>query len=150
MNLLSFEKSGPQHWCTNRQVPSDKDLLGQPCLTPDCEGLLVKILIYDHNGWTVTLEDGKLVKKIEEDKRKEKALAKAKREGETQVKINHEGKKKRKGKETTPKEEERVKEIDNLRTECYDSVYNQIDYSNVDLTNATMKKKIAPEIFCRG
>jgi len=127
------------------KVPSDKDLLGQPCLTPDCAGLLVKILIYDHNGCTVTLEDGKLVKKIEEDKRKEKAMAKAKREGETQVKVNHEGKKKRKVKETTPKEEERVKELDNVRTEPYDSVYNQIDYSNVDLTNATMKKKIVPE-----
>ena len=61
------------------RTPSEKDFCGTQCLTPDCEGLILKVQIYDSMDYmTRTVEDRKLkeklgkeasVKKIEKKKR---------------------------------------------------------------------------------
>ena len=126
------------------KVPTDRDLLGQLCPTPDCTGFLVKIQIFDNNGDCHTIEDNKLVKKIEGDKKKKKEELKAKRDEETKVKAKTESRKKKKLK--TPDEDTKAK--DTLLCELVSEIAlapQQIDYSNVDLTNATIIKKNNPE-----
>ena len=50
--------------------PRDKDFLGFPCLTPDCGGAVVGIIIKGGRGEVVKqTEEGKIIVKLEKEKR---------------------------------------------------------------------------------
>merc|ERR1712015_376518 len=95
------------------KIPTEKDFFGQPCFTPDCTGIIIKIEIVDEqNGKTTTLQDIKLNEKLDEEdkKRKEEARVKREREDEERRVRKLEEKLKKKSKEKSsskkPKEEE--------------------------------------------
>merc|ERR1712050_197318 len=47
------------------KTPSEKDFFGRPCFTPDCEGVIIKIQIFESDGLdSKNLEDKKLIEKI--------------------------------------------------------------------------------------
>jgi len=54
------------------KTPTEKDFFGLNCFTPDCEGVIIKIQIYDAYGEVKTLEDKKLMDKIESEERNKK------------------------------------------------------------------------------
>jgi len=62
------------------KTPTEKDFFGLKCFTPDCEGLIIKIQIYDSNGENKTLEDKKLMDKLEMEEKIKKDEEKKKKE----------------------------------------------------------------------
>merc|ERR1719186_2506402 len=65
------------------KVPTEKDFLGQACLTPDCDGAIVNIGIFEDPLSKVTnIQDDKLIEKLEVDERKSKEEARMKKERE--------------------------------------------------------------------
>merc|ERR1712059_217999 len=71
--------------------PSEKDFFGRPCFTPDCEGLIIKIQIFESDGHETKikeLEDKKLIEKIETDEKINKKEEKEKKEKEEKEKSN--------------------------------------------------------------
>merc|ERR1712179_478003 len=64
------------------KTPTEKDFFGLNCFTPDCEGLIIKIQIYDAYGEVKTLEDKKLMDKIESEERDKKELEKRRKDKE--------------------------------------------------------------------
>ena len=79
-------KAQSTHIVKGTKIPSEKDFCGTKCLTPDCEGIILKIQIIDSMDYmTKTVEDRKLIerlelealKKEEERKRKEKEAIQA-------------------------------------------------------------------------
>ena len=54
------------------KTPSEKDFFGQPCLTPDCDGELIKIEVHDECGNVKTLQGDKLKDKVEDEGKKQK------------------------------------------------------------------------------
>ena len=60
--------------------PRDKDFLGFPCVTPDCDGAVVGIIIKGKRGEVVKqTEEGKIIVKLEKEKRDLKNFLKEER-----------------------------------------------------------------------
>ena len=90
-------------------VGVDRDILDKNCLTPDCEGIIVKFEIYDHRGNVEkTLKDEKREKKIKEEEEKKREERKLKKEELQRNKAKNDGNKtkKKKRKSPTPEEED--------------------------------------------
>ena len=64
------------------KTPSEKDFFGQPCLTPDCDGELIKIEVHDECGKLTTLQGDRLKEKFEEEENQPKGKSRLKREPE--------------------------------------------------------------------
>eukprot|EP00092_Neocalanus_flemingeri_P039096 GFUD01042557.1.p1 GENE.GFUD01042557.1~~GFUD01042557.1.p1 ORF type:complete len:1549 (-),score=469.67 GFUD01042557.1:273-4919(-) len=100
------------------KTPTEKDFFGLTCFTPDCEGLIIKIQIYDSNGDVKTLEDKKLmdrieneekIKKEEERKKKEKD-AKEHQQRKLDDKIKKNKRRKERNKSSSEKDSDSVKD----------------------------------------
>ena len=78
------------------KTPSEKDFFGQPCLTPDCDGVLEKIEVHDECGNVKTLQGDKFKDKLEDEGKKQKNEYRLKRELEKKkpIKIGKQKKKK--------------------------------------------------------
>jgi len=87
---------------TNK-TPTEKDFFGLNCFTPDCEGIIIKIQIYDAYGEVKTIEDKKLMEKIESEERNKREEEKRRKEKEAkdaqQRKLEEKIKKSKKRKE---------------------------------------------------
>jgi len=85
------------------KTPTEKDFFGLNCFTPDCDGVIIKIQIYDSYGDIKTLEDKKLMEKIESEEKVKKEEEKRRREKEAkdtqQRKLEEKIKKSKKRKE---------------------------------------------------
>ena len=96
--------------------PTEKDFFGQSCFTPDCEGIIIRIEIFDCYGEVKTLEDKKLFEKIEYDERIKKEEERKKREREAkeaqQRKLDERSKKskKKRNKASLEKDSELIEE----------------------------------------
>jgi len=62
------------------KTPTEKDFFGLKCFTPDCEGLIIRIQIFDSYGDCKTLEDKKLLEKIENEEKTKKEEERKKKE----------------------------------------------------------------------
>ena len=60
--------------------------MGQPCLTPDCDGVLIKIEVYGKCGKVTTLQVDKLKEKLEEEENQKREESRLKRELEKRAK----------------------------------------------------------------
>ena len=94
------------------RTPSERDFFGSPCFTPDCGSSIVRILITDQNGKVKTLDNEKIIAKLELDEKKMKEEEKRKREleDEERKRKNYEEKMKKleqKNKERTPTSSEK-------------------------------------------
>jgi len=100
------------------KTPTEKDFFGLTCFTPDCEGIIIKIQIYDSYGDVKTLEDKKLMEKIEseerikkeEDKRKKEKEAKDSSQRKLEERIKKSKKRKERNKSSSEKESDSVKD----------------------------------------
>jgi len=54
------------------RVTNDKDFLGTACLTPDCEGVINKVEIFNQDGESHKIEDAKLNERLKEEAKKRK------------------------------------------------------------------------------
>ena len=127
------------------KLPTEKDFLGRECPTPDCAGTIVRVEVHDQHGDILPIEDNKLVRRIEEEERRRKEEERAKREEQLKARSkNDQKKKKKKKKSPTPDENINSKENVPIKTEPaieLDYSSNQVDYSKIDLSNATVVKK---------
>ena len=66
------------------KIPSEKDFCGKVCLTPDCEGIIIKILIYEtqYGGEPKVIEDKKLNERLEQQESMRKEAERSRREKE--------------------------------------------------------------------
>ena len=92
--------------------PSERDFCGQPCFTPDCGSLIVKILITDSYNEVKVVDNKKILQEIEEEERKEKELERRQKEQEEEERkrLKHQEKLKKlekKNKERTPTSSEK-------------------------------------------
>ena len=125
------------------KVPTEKDFLGQPCFTPDCSGTFIKIDVYDEDGHCHAIEDLKQ-KLLEEEERRRKEEIRFKREEEAKNKMKNENKKKKKKRKSPTHEDNDINVKENVPINlCPDPDYTrkQVDYSKIDLSNATVVKK---------
>ena len=98
------------------KTPTEKDFFGLTCFTPDCEGIIIKIQIYDSYGDVKTLEDKKLMEKIEseerikkeEDKRKKEKEAKDSSQRKLEERIKKSKKRKERNKSSSEKDSDSV------------------------------------------
>ena len=115
------------------KTPTEKDFFGLPCLTPDCEGIIVKFLIYDtQHGDPKVIEDKKLNERLEQEESLRKEAERSRREKEAseyhQKNIKKKTKKKRpeRSKSSSEKDSIRDEETPKIETLIPD---NQSDYS---------------------
>lgn len=92
--------------------PSERDFCGQPCFTPDCGSLIVKILITDGYNEVKVVDNKKILQEIEEEERKEKELERRQKEleEEERKRLKHQEKLKKlekRNKERTPTSSEK-------------------------------------------
>ena len=78
------------------KTPTEKDFFGQPCLTPDCDGVLEKIEVHDECGNVKTLQGDKFKDKLEDEGKKQKNEYRLKSELEKKKKPKKIGKQKKK------------------------------------------------------
>jgi len=105
------------------RTPTEKDFFGMTCFTPDCDGIIIKIQIYDAYGDFKTLEDKKLLEKIENEEKIRKEEEKKKKEKEIkeqQMRKLEEKKKNKKRKERNKSSSE--KDSDSVKEEKVDSI----------------------------
>ena len=92
--------------------PSERDFCGQPCFTPDCGSLIVKILITDGYNEVKVVDNKKILQEIEEEERKEKESERRQKEleEEERKRLKHQEKLKKlekRNKERTPTSSEK-------------------------------------------
>merc|ERR1719237_1852069 len=92
--------------------PSERDFCGQPCFTPDCGSLIVKILITDGYNEVKVVGNKKILQEIEEEERKEKEQERRQKEleEEERKRLKHQEKLKKlekRNKERTPTSSEK-------------------------------------------
>eukprot|EP00090_Calanus_glacialis_P031446 TRINITY_DN5190_c0_g1_i2.p1 TRINITY_DN5190_c0_g1~~TRINITY_DN5190_c0_g1_i2.p1 ORF type:complete len:1519 (-),score=592.62 TRINITY_DN5190_c0_g1_i2:152-4708(-) len=100
------------------KTPTEKDFFGLTCFTPDCEGVIIKIQIFDSYGDVKTLEDKKLMEKIESEERIKKEEEKKKKDKEVketqqrklEERIKKAKKRKERNKSSSEKDSDSVKD----------------------------------------
>ena len=99
-----LKKELEETWCLANIV--DKDVLGRTCLTPDCDGIILKVEIYDQVGNVHVSEDTKLMERLKEEERKRREEERQRREEELKTtKTKNDDKKGRKKKKKSPNPE---------------------------------------------
>ncbi len=46
------------------KLPTEKDFIGRQCVTPDCEGVSIRVEIYNQDGDVHNVEDAKLMERL--------------------------------------------------------------------------------------
>ena len=65
------------HILLGTKIPSEKDFFGKKCLTPDCGGIILKVQIIDSMDFmTRTIEDKRLIEKLEKEALEKKMMRK--------------------------------------------------------------------------
>ena len=130
--------------------PSERDFCGQPCFTPDCGSLIVKILITDGYNEVKVVDNKKILQEIEEEERKEKELERQKKEleDEERKRLKHQEKLKKlekRNKERTPTSSEKdvVTTAENAKSESSKIAAQQFadPTAFIPLDNVTILKK---------
>merc|ERR1712226_525688 len=107
MSCWEMYKEGFINVLKTSKTPSERDFFNTCCFTPDCGGIIIRINITDLNGDVKTLENEKVIEKIEkmEEEKKEEEKRIKEQEEEIRKRKKHEDKIKkleRKNKERTP------------------------------------------------
>ena len=105
--------------------PSERDFCGQPCFTPDCGSLIVKILITDGYNEVKVVDNKKILQEIEEEERKEKEQERRQKE------LEEEERKRLKHQEKLKKLEKRNKERTPTSSEKEVVTAEKIESSNI-------------------
>merc|ERR1712227_458393 len=70
---------GTQILSRANKVPTERDFFGLPCLTPDCEGVIIRIEIVNSMD-TKIIEDKKLIERLEKEEIEKKEAEKLEKE----------------------------------------------------------------------